>query len=84
MGLKATSVASKVSVRTDGDGILSMNFMIEVEGKNVFVEFRVSSYLIEVENRFLRMWRIARVMMNDIGIVVALHFHNNLDALLWF
>ena len=42
MGLKAMSVASKVSVRTDGEGTLSMNFMIDVEGKNVFVEFKVS------------------------------------------
>jgi hypothetical protein len=38
------TVATKVSVRTDGEGVLSMNFMIEVEGKNVFVEFRVFPY----------------------------------------
>ena len=43
MGLKAMSVSSKVSVRTDGEGVLSMNFMIDVDGKNIFVEFRVSS-----------------------------------------
>ena len=37
------SVGLKVSVRTDGEGVLSMNFMIDVDGKNAFVEFRVSS-----------------------------------------
>ena len=41
MALKAMSASSKASVRTDGEGVLSMNFMVEVEGKNVFVEFRV-------------------------------------------
>ena len=43
MGLKAMSVASKVSVRTDGEGVLSMNFMIDIDGKVIFVEFRVFS-----------------------------------------
>jgi hypothetical protein len=43
MALKAMSASSKVSVRTDAEGVLSMNFMIELEGKNVFVEFRVRS-----------------------------------------
>lgn len=41
MALKAMSASSKVSVRTDGEGVLSMNFMIEFEGKSAFVEFRV-------------------------------------------
>jgi cell cycle checkpoint protein len=41
MALKAMSSSTKVSVRTDGDGVLSMNFMVDVDGKNVFVEFRV-------------------------------------------
>lgn len=39
--MRAMSVGSKVSIRTDGEGVLSMNFMVEVEGKNVFVEFKV-------------------------------------------
>jgi cell cycle checkpoint protein len=44
VALKAMGVSSKVSVRTDGEGVLSMNFMVEVEGnKNVFVEFRVQT-----------------------------------------
>ena len=68
------SVASKVSVRTDGDGVLSMNFMIDAEGKNVFVEFRVFSYsILKLRFRFLRMWRMGRVMMNEMWIVVAQH-----------
>lgn len=41
MASKAISASNKVSVRTDGDGVLSINFMIDVEGKNVFAEFRV-------------------------------------------
>ena len=41
MGLKAMSVGAKVSIRTDGAGVLSMNFMIDIDGKNIFVEFRV-------------------------------------------
>ena len=36
------NASTKVSVRTDDAGVLSMNFMIELDGKNVFVEFRVS------------------------------------------
>jgi cell cycle checkpoint protein len=40
-GMRAMSVGSKVSVRTDGEGVLSLNFMVDVEGKNVFVEFKV-------------------------------------------
>jgi cell cycle checkpoint protein len=39
--MRAMSVGSKVSVRTDGEGVLSLNFMVDVEGKNVFVEFKV-------------------------------------------
>jgi Repair protein Rad1/Rec1/Rad17 len=41
MVLRAMSASSKVSMRTDSKGVLSMNFMLEVDGKNVFVEFRV-------------------------------------------
>jgi hypothetical protein len=41
MALKAMSTASKVSVRIDGEGVLSMHFMVDVEGRNCFVEFRV-------------------------------------------
>lgn len=42
MALRAMSASTKVSVRTDGDGVLSLNFMVTVEGKNPqFVEFRV-------------------------------------------
>jgi hypothetical protein len=41
MGLKAMSAANKVSVRIDGESVLSMNFMVDIEGKNCFVEFRV-------------------------------------------
>ena len=37
------NASSKVSVRTDGEGVLSMNFMIDAGGKNVFIEFRVNS-----------------------------------------
>ena len=37
------SASTKVSVRTDGEGVLSMNFMIDIDGKNVFIEFRVLS-----------------------------------------
>jgi len=43
MGLRAMSVSTKVSIRTDGEGVLSMNFMIDIDGTNVFVEFRVLS-----------------------------------------
>ena len=48
MGLKAMSASTKVSVRTDGEGVLSMNFMIDIDGKNVFIEFRVLSIAIFV------------------------------------
>jgi len=41
MALRAMSASSKVSIRTDSEGVLSMNFMLEVDGKNVFVEFRI-------------------------------------------
>lgn len=41
MALRAMSASSKVSMRTDSEGVLSMNFMLEVDGKNVFVEFRI-------------------------------------------
>jgi hypothetical protein len=41
MALRAMSASVKVSMRTDGEGVLSMNFMVGVDGKNVFVEFRV-------------------------------------------
>ena len=41
MALRAMSASSKVAARTDSDGVLSMNFMVDLEGKNVFVEFRV-------------------------------------------
>lgn len=41
MGLKAMSTGTKVSVRIDGEDVLSMNFMVDIEGKNCFVEFRV-------------------------------------------
>jgi cell cycle checkpoint protein len=44
MGLKAMLTGTKVSVRIDGEGVLSMNFMIDIEGKNCFVEFRVRIY----------------------------------------
>jgi cell cycle checkpoint protein len=43
MALKAMSVSTKVSIRTDGEGVLSMNFMIDLDGTNVFVEFRVDT-----------------------------------------
>jgi cell cycle checkpoint protein len=39
--MRAMSVGNKVSVRTDGEGVLSLNFMVDVEGKNVFIEFKV-------------------------------------------
>lgn len=42
MALRAMSASSKVAARTDSEGVLSMNFMVDLEGKNVFVEFRVS------------------------------------------
>jgi hypothetical protein len=41
MALRAMSASSKVAARTDSEGVLSMNFMVDLEGKNVFVEFRV-------------------------------------------
>ena len=42
--MRAMSVGSKVSIRTDGEGVLSLNFMVEMDGnKNVFVEFKVWS-----------------------------------------
>ena len=42
--MRAMSVGSKVSIRPDGEGVLSLNFMVEMEGnKNVFVEFKVWS-----------------------------------------
>jgi len=41
MALRAMSAGSKVAARTDSEGVLSMNFMVDLEGKNVFVEFRV-------------------------------------------
>jgi len=48
MALKAMSVSSKVSVRTDGEGVLSMNFLVELEAnKNCFVEFRVIHQLLK-------------------------------------
>lgn len=43
MALRALGASSKVNVRTDAEGVLSMVLMIGIEGKNIFVEFRVSS-----------------------------------------
>jgi hypothetical protein len=48
MALKAMSTASKVSVRIDGEGVLSMHFMVDMEGRNCFVEFRVWSMFWEM------------------------------------
>ena len=43
LGLRAMSLASKVSLRLDQQGVMSLQFMIAVsEGKNSFVDFRVS------------------------------------------
>jgi len=42
MALKALGTSSKVNVRTDAEGVLSVVLMVGVEGKNIFVEFRVS------------------------------------------
>jgi len=50
MALKAMSTASKVSVRIDEEGVLSMHFMVDMEGRNCFVEFRVWSPM------FCEMW----------------------------
>jgi cell cycle checkpoint protein len=40
--LRAAQTGNKVSIRIDGPGVLSLNFMVEVEGgRNCFVEFKV-------------------------------------------
>jgi len=43
---KAMAIASKVSIREDGHGVLSMQFMIEHEGGVAsFVDFRFLPYV---------------------------------------
>lgn len=45
---KAMAIASKVSIRGDGQGVLSLQFMIDVEGGGVsFVDFRFVPYVPE-------------------------------------
>ena len=45
---KAMAIASKVSIRGDGQGVLSLQFMIEVDGGGVsFVDFRFVPYVPE-------------------------------------
>lgn len=45
---KAMAAASKVSVRGDGVGVLSLQFMVEVEGGGVsFVDFRFVPFVVE-------------------------------------
>ena len=45
---RAMALASKVSIRSDEQGVLSLQFMIEVEGGGVsFVDFRFTPYLLE-------------------------------------
>jgi cell cycle checkpoint protein len=47
---EAMRLASKVSVRGDEQGVLSLQFMIEVEGGGVsFVDFRFVPFLREAE-----------------------------------
>jgi len=36
----AMAVATKVSVRSDQEGVLSLQFMVEWEGRSSFVDFR--------------------------------------------
>jgi cell cycle checkpoint protein len=38
--VRAMAVASKVSIRGDGAGVLSLQFMVEWEGKASFIDFR--------------------------------------------
>lgn len=45
---RAMSIASKVSIRSDEQGVLSLQFMIEVEGGGVsFVDFRFVPFILE-------------------------------------
>ena len=45
---KAMAIANKVSIRGDEQGVLSLQFMIEVEGGGVsFVDFRYIPYVPE-------------------------------------
>lgn len=45
---KATALATKVSIRTDEQGVLSLQFMIEVEGGGIsFVDFRFIPFILE-------------------------------------
>ena len=44
---KAMAMASKVSIRVDEQGVLSLQFMIEVEGGVSFVDFRFVAYVPE-------------------------------------
>lgn len=45
---RAMSIATKVSIRSDGEGVLSLQFMVEVEGGGIsFVDFRFVPYIPE-------------------------------------
>lgn len=45
---KAMAIATKVSIRTDEQGVLSLQFMIEIEGGGFsFVDFRFVPYILE-------------------------------------
>ncbi len=45
---EAMRIASKVSLRGDGQGVLSMQFMVEVEGSGVnFLDFRFVPYAMQ-------------------------------------
>ncbi|KAK2068268.1 hypothetical protein P8C59_002917 [Phyllachora maydis] len=48
---EAMRIASKISVRGDGQGVLSMQFMVEVEGAGVnFLDFRFVPYAVHEED----------------------------------
>jgi Repair protein Rad1/Rec1/Rad17 len=67
MAVKAIGTSHKVSVRTDMEGVLSMNFMVEVEGENVFVEFRVWIYCEVINDRLFRMWITKRIVKGTLS-----------------
>lgn len=49
---RAMSIATKVSIRSDEQGVLSLQFMIEVEGGGIsFVDFRFVPYIPEAGER---------------------------------
>lgn len=51
--VRAMSIASKVSIRVDNQGVLSLQFMIELvelEGKVSFVDFRFVPFLLEPDD----------------------------------